>query len=774
MRKYITKATAILICLAMIVSVAGATATPVTNTATQTATVKADTTETENSQRTLKDETVYIMTNPNGTVKKIIVSDMLNNFGDKDSINDISDLKDTEVLKGEHTFTKEGENHVWDANGEDIFYQGVISKELPVDVKITYTLDGKEIDPTALTGKSGHLEIKYEFINNCYNTVTINGNDEKIYVPFATLTAIVFDNEVADNLKITNGKIVNDGDRAVAVGITLPGLADNLQLDKNKVDIPDSFILSCDVKNFSMSDTVTLATNEIFSRLDEDKLSTPEELNNSLSELNNAMTQLTDGSSQLYDGLTQLLSKSGELSEGVDKLYTGAGQLKDGAESLEKGASDLEAGTESLKSGADELYIGTGELKTGADTLKEGTGQLKEGADKLKDGTFQLKEGAGQLASGLNTLSQNSSQLNDGAKQIFEALLATANNELKNAGINADTLTIENYSAVLDNVLSSLDENSAYNIAYKTVIEKVNQNEPVITAAVTEKVKQQVLQAVLEKLNITSDIYNSNETIKAQVDSAVNQQLATAEIKQLILKNVSERKALLIEQNMNSPEVLTQIEAGKQQIKSGREKISALKVQLDSVNQFYTGLLTYTAGVDSASNGNDSLNERAIKVGTGAASLQTGAGQIHTGAGELSAGADKLNTGAGALSEGAAKLDTGADTLHSGAVTLSNGMDSLYDGISSMHDSIPQLIEGVTQLKDGSLQLYDGIVLLDENGIQKLISAIDGDLDTFTQRLKATIRASKDYNSFAGISDDMDGVVKFIYRTDPIKANDES
>ena len=774
MRKYITKAPAILICLAMIVSVAGATATPVTNTATQTATVKADTTETENSQRTLKDETVYIMTNPNGTVKKIIVSDMLNNFGDKDSINDISDLKDTEVLKGEHTFTKEGENHVWDANGEDIFYQGVISKELPVDVKITYTLDGKEIDPTALTGKSGHLEIKYEFINNCYNTVTINGNDEKIYVPFATLTAIVFDNEVADNLKITNGKIVNDGDRAVAVGITLPGLADNLQLDKNKVDIPDSFILSCDVKNFSMSDTVTLATNEIFSRLDEDKLSTPEELNNSLSELNNAMTQLTDGSSQLYDGLTQLLSKSGELSEGVDKLYTGAGQLKDGAESLEKGASDLEAGTESLKSGADELYIGTGELKTGADTLKEGTGQLKEGADKLKDGTFQLKEGAGQLASGLNTLSQNSSQLNDGAKQIFEALLATANNELKNAGINADTLTIENYSAVLDNVLSSLDENSAYNIAYKTVTEKVNQNEPVITAAVTEKVKQQVLQAVLEKLNITSDIYNSNETIKAQVDSAVNQQLATAEIKQLILKNVSERKALLIEQNMNSPEVLTQIEAGKQQIKSGREKISALKVQLDSVNQFYTGLLTYTAGVDSASNGADSLNERAIKVGTGAASLQTGAGQIHTGAGELSAGADKLNTGAGALSEGAAKLDTGADTLHSGAVTLSNGMDSLYDGISSMHDSIPQLIEGVTQLKDGSLQLYDGIVLLDENGIQKLISAIDGDLDTFTQRLKATIRASKDYNSFAGISDDMDGVVKFIYRTDPIKANDES
>ena len=249
------------------------------------------------------------------------------------------------------------------------------------------------------------MTIRFDYQNMQYEEVLLDGKTEKIYVPFTMLTGMLLDTEVFRNVTISNGKLINDGDRIAVVGIAFPGLQEDLAISKEKLDIPDYVEISADVENFEMGMTMTLATTELFGAIDSDKLD--------LHELTDAMDQLMDGSSQLYDGLCTLLEKSGDLVSGINKLAEGAAQLKAGAESLDSGAAQLQAG-------------------------------------------------AAQLSSGLNTLNANSSSLNGGARQVFSSLLSMANTQLSEAGLSVPALTIDNYASVLDGVIASLDDTAGY------------------------------------------------------------------------------------------------------------------------------------------------------------------------------------------------------------------------------------------------------------------------------------------------------------------------
>lgn len=330
---------------------------------------------------TSKDETVYVLAGADGTVQKIIVSDWIKNAMATDSLDDKTELSDIENIKGDESFTLGGDNScVWDAQGNDIYYQGNIEKELPVQMSVRYTLDGQAIAPEALAGQSGHVTIRFDYQNMQYEEVLLDGKTEKIYVPFTMLTGMLLDTEVFRNVTVSNGKLINDGDRIAVVGIAFPGLQEDLAISKEKLDIPDYVEISADVENFEMGMTMTLATTELFGAIDSDKLDL-HELSDAMAELTDAMGQLMDGSSQLYDGLCTLLEKSGDLVSGINKLAEGAAQLKAGAESLDSGAAQLQAG-------------------------------------------------AAQLSSGLNTLNANSSSLNGGARQVFSSLLSMANTQL--------------------------------------------------------------------------------------------------------------------------------------------------------------------------------------------------------------------------------------------------------------------------------------------------------------------------------------------------------
>lgn len=635
-----------------------------------------------------KDETVYVIAGADGSVEKVIVSDWIKNGENSKAIEDYSELSDVKNVKGDETYTMNGDNmRIWDAQGNDIYYQGATDKELPVNLSVQYLLDGKAISPEELAGKSGRVTIRFNYENTQYEMVEIDGAQEKIYVPFAMLTGTILDNDHFSNITVTNGKLINDGDRTIVAGIAFPGLSDNLALSDDTFEIPDYIEISADVKDFSLTTTLTLATNEVFSSIDLSDADSLDDLKDSLNKLDDAMGQLLDGSSKLYNGLSELLDKSGELISGIDQLASGAKQLADGSAQLDAGASKLYAG-------------------------------------------------AASLSNGLGTLVQNSDSLNAGAKQIFESILATADAQLANAGITAPKLTIENYADVLNGIIASLDEETVYQMAYQTaytqVSETVRQNESAIRAGVTAVVKKQVTEQALSAagINMTVEQYEAavqagqiSEQVQAQISSAVSAQMASGQVQTLIDQNTEQQIQSLIDQNMQSDEVKAKIEAAVEQAKNGVSSIAALKTQLDGINQFYTGLSAYTVGVAQAKGGSDALL-----------------------------------SGTKELSGGAASLKEGSQTLYQGVMQMKNGSGALTDGVS--------------QLKNGAMQLSNGLKVFNEQGVQRLVEAVDGDLSSVATRLRATCDVSKNYKSFSGISDGMDGQVKFIYRTEAIKTED--
>ena len=732
MKNRATKFISLALCAVVLFAAVGTSAFALTGEGKESEDENQETTINASAEaETSKDETVYVLAGADGTVQKIIVSDWIKNAMAADSLEDKTELSDIENIKGDESFTLGGDNScVWDAQGNDIYYQGNIEKELPVQMSVCYTLDGQAIAPEALAGQSGHVTIRFDYQNMQYEEVLLDGKTEKIYVPFTMLTGMLLDTEVFRNVTISNGKLINDGDRIAVVGIAFPGLQEDLAISKEKLDIPDYVEISADVENFEMGMTMTLATTELFGAIDSDRLDL-HELSDAMAELTDAMDQLMDGSSQLYDGLCTLLEKSGDLVSGINKLAEGAAQLKAGAESLDSGAAQLQAG-------------------------------------------------AAQLSSGLNTLNANSSSLNGGARQVFSSLLSMANTQLSEAGLSVPALTIDNYASVLDGVIASLDDTAVYQAALEQVTATVNANRGMIEEKVTEAVQAQVeaevsaqvtaavqetvTQAVHENeaqfraaviqqaLGMTVEEYKAaieaglvtqeqqdavnaaveaamqaeidarmqREEIQAQINAVtqqtVGEQMQSDEIQALIASNTELQVQQAISEAMSSDAVQAQLSAAAE----GAKSVIALKSSLDSYNAFYLGLITYTSGVSSAA-------------------------------------------------AGANELKTGADALKAGTSELSAGAAELLQGIQTMKDSAPALVDGITQLRDGSMELSDGLKQFNEEGIQKLIEAVDGDLDGLSNRIRVTADVAKHYTSFSGISEDMDGDVKFIYKTDSIE-----
>ena len=260
-----------------------------------------------------KDESVYVMAQADGTVDKIIVSDWIRNNQNAAKIADLSTVDDIENVKTDTTYTLNADHmRVWETEGKDLYLKGTGKEPLPVDLSLTYALDGKAVTPEQLAGKSGKVTIRFGYQNNQFETVEINGVKERIYVPFLIMSGLILDGDKFTNVQVTNGKVISDGDRTIVAGIAFPGLRHDLGLKQDDLDIPDYVEVTADVKDFALGSTVTVAANGLVNHLDPEKLDSFDEVKDSVSELESAMSQLIDGSSQLYDGLATLLEKSSE------------------------------------------------------------------------------------------------------------------------------------------------------------------------------------------------------------------------------------------------------------------------------------------------------------------------------------------------------------------------------------------------------------------------------------------------------------------------------
>ena len=655
---------------------------------------------------TTKDETVYVLANAEGEAKRVIVSDWLTNPDGEKDLADATTLKDAKAVKGS-AFLKDG---VWyNADGADVYYQGDAEDALPVNLTVSYTLDGEAKTAAEMTGKSGRVTIRV--------ACDVKETKDGVKVPFAALTAALLDNDVFTNIEVTNGKFLDDGDRTVVVGWALPGLQETLKLDAETVTLPEYVEISADAKNFEAPTTLTVVTNELFSAVDVDSIDAT------------------------------------ELTENINKLKDGMAQLKDGASRLADGVS-------ALKDGAKTLADGATELKNGAEALKEGANPLGDGVSQLNDGATALETGSAQLTEGLNTLTANNEALASGATKLFETVLGIANMQLSAAMENAPTLTIENYEETLTALLDACSEAGIDKQLHDQVEAVVNQNrakiEEAVTAKVQETVAAQVEEAVRENvtaqvlaaMDMTPDTYKAavesgaltdaqknqiaaavdaqmkSQEVKAVLAQQTEQTMGSDEIKATIEQNVNEQVEALTQQNMASKDVQAKRAAALEQGQAAAASLTALKAQLDDYRTFYDGLNAYLAGTAQAANG---------------------ASELKTGAAQLAAGTEELNGKVPALLE---------------------GIGSLSNGMNTLTENLPSLTDGVQQLLDGANELKDGLNTFDEEGVSKLVSLVEDDLADTLDNVKAALNAANAYTTYTSLGENMTGRVRFVWRTD--------
>ena len=354
--------------------------------------ILAATQDTENAVS--KEETVYVNATAEGEVKDITVSDWLKNSGSADGdVSDVSDLEGIKNVKGDETFTQDGENVTWNTDSSDIYYQGTSNKELPVDMKIKYYLDDQEITPDELAGKSGHLRMEVSYTNKSKKTVKVDNKNVEVYSPFVMVTGMILSSDNFSNVTIDNGKVISDGDKEMVVGVAVPGLKDSLDLNddlSDKIDIPEGFTMEADVTDCTMGNTFTMAVTDLLSSLDLENSEDLDDLQDSLDELDDAAVKLVDGSKDLFDGTK-------DLYDGTKDLYDGTKTLYDGTKDLYDGTKDLKDGTKELYDGSKELDDGARDLANGTKTLYDGSKDLDDGAAELADGAKTLNTGAGQL-----------------------------------------------------------------------------------------------------------------------------------------------------------------------------------------------------------------------------------------------------------------------------------------------------------------------------------------------------------------------------------------
>lgn len=742
-----------------------------------------------------KDETVYLISDASGNVNQTIVSDHLINRDKSDTLKDKSSLKDIENVKGDETFSQSGDDLTWQADGNDIYYQGTSTAQAPVSQKVTYYLDGKEISPEELAGKSGKVTIHFDYTNHSTYTETVNGEEVTVCVPFAAITGMVLDDSFS-NVEVTNGKVQNTGKGNIVIGYALPGLKDSLDLNDDDldedVDIPETFEVTADVENFSLETAMTVVANA-GSFLSTDGSSDLSSVDDMIDTLTDASEQLQDGSKQLSDGLDTLQSSLKEFSTGMNTLSGGIKSYTDGAKTLGNGIGSLKNGMDSLAGSAPALIDGVNQLKTGSSQAASGAGQLVAGYEGtseqagLVDGAKQLADGAAQVASGvasvqdgagkLKTGSQSAvsgaEQLQSGVAELQTGTTAVKDGSSKTAA-GAKTLSDslqaqlpQLKSMINTTIASQLDATTlqllagtgcitdgtnavtADNIA--TVYANVQSNKDTIIGVI----KRQIMATGLDDATATAGASQQYKTLEGALGQA---------------KTSVDNLNAMVDGAKQLADGTAAVDAGVSQLQDGEQK---LKTGADAL---FNGLQSLDAGINSLYDGAVTLNGGAAQVREGAKTVSDGVNQEYEGTKSLAAGIGQIDGGLGTvtdrmpdLTSGIKQLQDGTNQLAAGANTLVSNNDTLNSGAAQLVNGTSQIVDGVNKLDTGSHTLADGMVEFNEQGINKIVNAYKGDLKPLANRLQAMIDAGEDYQSYSDIADGANGSVKFIYKLDSIK-----
>ncbi len=576
-----------------------------------------------------KEETVYVIADAAGQGTKTIVSTWLKNPEEQTTLVDSANLTDIENVKGEETYTVDGDgNLVWQANGSDIYYQGISDQDLPIDVNITYTLDGKECAPEMLAGADGHLQITFSYENHTAATRDVDGEDVTLYQPFLILSGLILDGDCCTDISVTNGTVLETGSTSIVMGMAVPGLSESLGLaDADEpIALPEEVVVEADVTDFSLLTTLTVVTNSLLDSID---LSGDDALEN----LKASLSELTDGTEALQEGAAALFAGTEELQEGAEMIDTNMQTLYEGLVSLDDGAWAIDEAIGTMESQVSALPAGIAALQSGVQTL---TGALAStDSSSLMGGLASIESGAKQISAGLVSNDAENPGIYEGAGSIADG----AGSIVTAAGAISSYATSAATSAA--SLASSLQETAG------------NDNNDLSLSAL------------------------SDDSTTLQTDLAVIKTYAA-----VISSGAAQMKT-----------AATTIQAGAQTMASGANQIAAGAATIESginsmvsgndLNALMNGFATLSESGQALLDGLSQLKAAQDTLASGADTAMDGAGALADGTGSLYEGILTLRDGTGELSDG---MDTLADGIHAMTDALEEDGEALISRLRALQE----------------------------------------------------------------------------------------
>ena len=638
---------------------------------------------------------------------------------------------------------------VTDSKGETTTNQSTSDKTAPVSIKVTYKLNGVETKPEDMIGKSGKVTIRYDYTNNEKKNITVNGKSQIAYVPFTMITGTLLPTDKFSNVEVTNGKVSKVGDNIIALGMTMPGLKDTLNLkfdgESLDMDIPEYFEISADVEDFELDMSMSVATTSTLNDIDTDDFSLAK-LEDKMNELQSAADQLTDGTVTLQNGTQTLSDSIPALTDGVNQLNDGIYAYTDGATALAAGAGQLKDGISAYTAGANQLGAGAGQLQSGLKTYTDGVGALNAGSGTLQSGLSTYTGGVASAEAG-------ASQLNEGIKSIKTALIGNVVKELaaNSTAYKMNSVADSTGKTVMEQAADLQKLGTALGLSDVTIATDLSDlGKKSSSEAATDISAYFVKYLTAYTTNIITETYTeamtSGKPYSPQVSQAGSKDYVYVNQLGLLIKAAG---------NIGASSALDAVVSNL----SNNETINAALKQLTEGSQ------SLTDGLGELVKNNDTLNAGASQLNAGLAQLSGNNDTLNGGIAQISAGLAQLNDNNDALNGGIEQIAGGFSTLNSNNEALRSGSTQLADGTSTLKSSSVTLADGVTQLNDGAITLKDGMAEFNETGIKAITSLVGDDADTAVDTIKEVIKLGQNYNTFLGKSDGKDNSVTFIYKT---------
>lgn len=736
---------------------------------------------------TEKTETVYSVLNSDGSISDTIVSSWLH---DEDGINNIKEtlnLTDVKNIKSNEKPSKDGNTYTWNAKGNDVYYEGTATKQLPVSVKIRYELDGQEMSAKDIEGKSGHLKLTISFTNNYSKVKNINGKSIVIHPSYLAGGMLNMSTGKFSNVKCESGKIVNDGTNEMLAFANIPGLNETLRsagLDKvnNQLGISDDVTVEADVNDFDLGSIMVGMTNEIDLASELGDIGSVSELTDGIDQLIEADNQLIDGSKQLYDGTTQLKEQAAPLtgsSNQVRQLSAGAIQLNDGVKALQTGISQYTAGSSEIISTAQQgLYgisQGSGQLSYVINNGIEEKPSLKAIMKSMSDGLAQMEEMAGkvdtvalqkaitdtntdlknmeenlngtksELATLKTTLEKASgaiSELNTLMQTSLQPAIDAANNKInsKNEEISKTQGEINSYYASINGEISSIESTIASLKEQANVLPEGSEKTQILTTVSTLEGQLATLKSksqtqLTQVTPFSDDDFKALQDIIGNVNTAVTQMSGALTTASTSVTNLSDYLAKTQSTLNDMSEQLN--ETPVMDGKSIAEMMTAMQ----------GGITQLKAGVDGA-------NQYVNTIDSKLAEMSTASGK---GASDIKTYSSKLNEGQTGLVDGSATLSQATGTLAGQSGTF-----------NEMADGLDTLGKAFETLNSGAKQLYEGNEQFKSEGLDQLKEKVDlgvGELETLQSVMDEIKAMNKEYASYSGAPEGATVTSRYVFRT---------